>query len=92
MNEQQRKELAAYIADYIAEEFERGNIHVDKRMVLDAINLFMGAVKSMRYVVRNHNHTLLGEFDNEQDAQKEAAFYMDMTGNIAAVFRKEVQA
>jgi len=46
----------------------------------------------MRYVVRNHNHTLLGEFDNEQDAQKEAAFYMDMTGNIAAVFRKEVQA
>ena len=92
MNEQQRKELAAHIADYIAEEFERGNIHVDKWMVLDAINLFMGAVKSMRYVVRNHNHTLLGEFDNAQDAQKEAAFYMDMTGNIAAVFRKEVQA
>ena len=44
----------------------------------------------MRYVVRNHNHTLLGEFDNEQDAQKEAALYMDMTGNIAAVFRQEV--
>ena len=92
MTEQQRKELAAHIADYVAEEVERGNIHVDKRMVLEAINLFMGAVKSMRYVVRNHNHTLLGEFDNEQDAQKEAAFYMDMTGNIAAVFRKEVQA
>jgi len=45
MTEQQRKELAAFIADYIAEEFEKGNIHVEKWMVLDAINLFMGGVK-----------------------------------------------
>ena len=37
MTEQQRKELAAYIADYIAEEVERGNIDVDKWMVLDAL-------------------------------------------------------
>ena len=45
MNEQQRKELAAYIADYIAEEFERGNVEVDKWMVLDAINAFMGGAR-----------------------------------------------
>ena len=45
MSEQQRKELSADIADYIAEEFERGNIHVDKWMVLDAINAFMGGAR-----------------------------------------------
>lgn len=45
MTEQQRRELASYIADYIAEEFERGNIHVDERMVLDAIDAFMGGAR-----------------------------------------------
>lgn len=45
MREQQIKELAAYIADYIAEERVRGNTHVDMWMVLDAINSFMGGAR-----------------------------------------------
>lgn len=34
--------LAAYIADYIAEESSRGNAVVDKYMVEDAIDAFLG--------------------------------------------------
>lgn len=37
------------------------------------------------YVVRNHNHTVLGVFDNEHDAEKDAKEYRDQTGNPAYV-------
>ena len=39
----------------------------------------------MIYVVRNHNHTVLGVFDNEQDAEKDAEEYRYQTGNPAYV-------
>lgn len=38
-----------------------------------------------QYVVRNHNHTVLGVFDNEHDAEKDAKEYRDQTGNPAYV-------
>ena len=38
-----------------------------------------------QYVVRNHNHTVLGVFDNEHDAIKDAEEYRDQTGNLAYV-------
>ena len=38
-----------------------------------------------KYVVRNHNHTVLGVFDNEHDAEKDAKEYRDQTGNPAYV-------
>jgi hypothetical protein len=41
--------------------------------------------KKMMYVVRNHNHTVLGVFDNEHDAEKDAKEYRDQTGNPAYV-------
>ena len=39
----------------------------------------------MTYQVRNHNDTLLGEFDTAAAAYAEADFYMDQTGNYAYV-------
>ena len=39
----------------------------------------------MMYVVRNHNHTVLGVFDNEHDAEKDAEEYRHQTGNPAYV-------
>ena len=41
--------------------------------------------KQMMYVVRNHNHTVLGVFDNKDDAEKEAKEYRYQTGNPAYV-------
>ena len=41
------------------------------------------------YCVYNHNHTLLGEFASEKEAQKEAMFYMAQTGNAAYVVKEE---
>jgi hypothetical protein len=42
-------------------------------------------VDKVKYVVRNHNHTVLGVFDNEHDAEKDAKEYRDQTGNPAYV-------
>jgi len=42
-------------------------------------------IDMVQYVVRNHNHTVLGVFDNEHDAEKEAKEYRDQTGNPAYV-------
>ena len=42
-------------------------------------------IKNALYVVRNHNHTVLGVFDNEHDAIKDAEEYRDQTGNLAYV-------
>jgi hypothetical protein len=42
VSEQEKKDLAAYIAEYINEEIIRGNTEVDKWMVLDAINSYLG--------------------------------------------------
>ena len=39
----------------------------------------------VQYVVRNHNHTVLGVFDNEHDAEKDAKEYRYQTGNPAYV-------
>ena len=35
--------------------------------------------------VYNHNHTLLGEFETKPEADREAAFYIEQTGNAAFV-------
>ena len=40
-------------------------------------------IDKAKYVVRNHNHTVLGVFDNEHDAEKDAKEYRDQTGNPA---------
>jgi len=39
----------------------------------------------VQYVVRNHNHTVLGVFDNEDGADWEAQEYRHQTGNPAYV-------
>ena len=42
-------------------------------------------IDKAKYVVRNHNHTVLGVFDNEHDAEKDAIEYRYQTGNPAYV-------
>jgi hypothetical protein len=42
-------------------------------------------IDKVQYVVRNHNHTVLGVFDNEHDAEKDAKEYRYQTGNPAYV-------
>jgi hypothetical protein len=42
-------------------------------------------IDKVKYVVRNHNGTVLGVFDNEHDAEKEAKEYRYQTGNPAYV-------
>jgi hypothetical protein len=42
-------------------------------------------IDKVKYVVRNHNHTVLGVFDNEHDAEKDAKEYRYQTGNPAYV-------
>ena len=42
-------------------------------------------IDEVKYVVRNHNHTVLGVFDNEHDAEKDAIEYRYQTGNPAYV-------
>ena len=39
----------------------------------------------MKYVVRNHNGTLLGEFDTKHEAELDAQEYMYQTGNAAYI-------
>ena len=39
----------------------------------------------MKYVVRNHNGTLLGTFSHKEDAEKDAQEYMYQTGNAAYI-------
>lgn len=39
--------------------------------------------------VFNHNHTLLGVFRTEKEAQEEAAYYTYMTGNAAYAKERE---
>lgn len=45
MSEQEKRSLAAYIAEYISEEIIRNNTEVDKWMVLDAIDAFLGGAE-----------------------------------------------
>jgi hypothetical protein len=42
MNEQQKKDFAAYIADYVNEEIERGTQYIDRFMIENAINAWEG--------------------------------------------------
>ena len=42
-------------------------------------------IKNAMYVVRNHNGTVLGVFDNDDEADWEAQEYMYQTGNPAYV-------
>ena len=39
----------------------------------------------MRYLVKNHNGTLLGEFETRFAAEYEAKFYSEQTGNPAYI-------
>ena len=39
----------------------------------------------MKYVVRNHNGTLLGVFDTKREAELDAQEYMYQTGNAAYI-------
>ena len=39
----------------------------------------------MRYLVKNHNGTLLGEFETKFAAEYEAKFYREQTGNPAYI-------
>lgn len=39
----------------------------------------------VKYVVRNHNGTLLGEFDTKHEAELDAQEYMYQTGNAAYI-------
>jgi hypothetical protein len=38
---------------------------------------------SVMYQVFNHNDTFLGEFVTKEEAEAEAMFYMEQTGNVA---------
>ena len=42
-------------------------------------------IDKVQYVVRNHNHTVLGVFDNVGEADWEASEYRHQTGNPAYV-------
>jgi hypothetical protein len=42
-------------------------------------------IKNAKYVVRNHNGTLLGEFDTKHEAELDAQEYMYQTGNAAYI-------
>jgi hypothetical protein len=42
----------------------------------------------MIYRVYNHNHRLLGEFKTQREAQREANYYMEQTGNAAFVSKE----
>ncbi len=46
-------------------------------------------IDKVQYVVRNHNGTVLGEFDNEHDAEKDAIEYRYQTGNAAYVDKEK---
>lgn len=37
--------FAKYIADYVMEEQARGNVEVDKHMIMDAISAYKGSAK-----------------------------------------------
>ncbi len=45
LSDTQRLSLAEYIADYIAEERDRGNTNSDKWMVADAIEAYLGGAR-----------------------------------------------
>lgn len=42
------------------------------------------------YRVYNHNHTLLGEFKTQKEANDEAMTYMRETGNAAYVMKEKL--
>ena len=41
--------------------------------------------EEMKYLVKNHNGTLLGEFETKFAAEYEARFYREQTGNAAYI-------
>jgi hypothetical protein len=42
MNQQDLKNLAAYIADYVNEEINKGTTYIDRFMIQDAIDAYLG--------------------------------------------------
>jgi hypothetical protein len=62
------------------DEFDITKAHVGEGET-HAIDL----IERVRYVVRNHNNTVLGVFNNERDADEEALQYRSQTGNPAFV-------
>lgn len=47
MNEQDKQNLATYIAEYLTEEADRGNADIDKWTVLDAIDAYLGGASAV---------------------------------------------
>jgi hypothetical protein len=45
----------------------------------------MQLIKKGKYVVKNHNGTLLGTFSHKDDAEKDAKEYRYQTGNAAYI-------
>jgi len=45
LNDNLKLELAKYVADYVMEEQSRGNLEVDKWMISDAFDAFLGGAK-----------------------------------------------
>ena len=46
-------------------------------------------IERVKYVVRNHNNTVIGVFNNERDADEEALQYRSQTGNPAFVDKEK---
>jgi hypothetical protein len=49
------------------------------------------SIDKVKYVVRNHNHTVLGVFDTKHEAEKDAQEYMYGTGNPAYIDKEETK-
>lgn len=47
MNEQDKQNLASYIAEYLIEEADRGNAGIDKWTVLAAIDAYLGGASAV---------------------------------------------
>jgi hypothetical protein len=63
---------------------------ISKAVIGDGETYDTELIDKVKYVVRNHNGTLLGVFDTKHEAEKDAQEYMYGTGNAAYVEREEV--
>ena len=76
--------------DYHVKDFPaRGRMYEVWKAAWIASAIFIKE-EAMKYVVRNHNGTLLGVFDTKREAEKEAKDYRYQTGNVAYVEREAV--
>ena len=85
-----RKWCKDTFADYRVKDFPcQGRMYEIWKAAWIASAIFIKE-EAMKYVVRNHNGTLLGVFDTKRKAEKEAKDYRYQTGNVAYVEREEV--